>query len=380
MGPVVWEGGFKRRGASEMRCCRSWCRRTLGSRTFGNMAVGVMTTILSFQDALEVTGNGRRHLLLGNGFSRACRNDLFAYDALFEKAKEQLSPTILGAFDALDTTDFERTMRALKQAQVLVKTYAPDNHGLADSFHDDVESLRQILAKVIASNHPERMDEIPDERFRSCRIFLQHFKNTYTLNYDILLYWALMKDDVDELHLDSDDGFRHSDDGPVDYVVWDFNDSGRQNIFYMHGALHLFDGGHEVQKYTWSNTGIALVDQILDALKSDRYPIYVSEGTSQSKLERIMHSGYLIRGYRSLSQIGGSLFIFGHSLQANDGHVLRCIEESKVNKVFVSIFGDPNTPDNQRIINRAESFSANRSNPQSLSVLFYDAESANVWG
>ena len=339
-----------------------------------------MTTILSFQDALQAAGNRPPHLLLGNGFSRACRNDLFAYDALFEKAKEQLSPTILGAFDALGTTDFERTMRALKQAEVLVKTYAPDNHDLARSFYDDVESLRQILAKVIASNHPERMDEIPDEKFRSCRIFLKHFKNTYTLNYDILLYWALMKDGVDEFQLDCDDGFRHAADGPMGYVVWDFNDSGRQNIFYMHGALHLFDGGHEVQKYTWNNTGIALVDQILEALESDRYPIYVSEGTSQSKLERVMHSGYLTRGYRSLSQIGGSLFVFGHSLQANDEHVLRCIEESKVNKVLVSIFGDPNTPDNQRIINRAQSMSANRSNGRSLSVLFYNAESANVWG
>ena len=169
-----------------------------------------MTMILSFQDALEAAGNRRPHLLLGNRFSRACRNDLFAYDALFERAREQLSPTILGAFEALGTTDFERTMRSLKQAEVLVKTYAPDNHDLARSFYDDVEALRQILAKVIASNHPERMDQIPDERFRSCREFLQHFNNTYTLNYDILLYWALMKDDVDELHLDSDDGFRHS--------------------------------------------------------------------------------------------------------------------------------------------------------------------------
>ena len=343
-----------------------------------------MATILDFQDALAAVSGGL-HLLLGNGFSRACRNDLFAYDALFEKARGQLSPTALNAFDALGTTDFETAMRALKQAEALVKTYAPDNYNLADRLNKDSDSLRRILANVIASNHPERISEIPDEGFKSCRAFLQKFKTTYTLNYDILLYWALMKCDVDTLNLKCDDGFRQPDEGPMDYVVWDFNDPGQQNIFYMHGALHIFDAGSEVQKYTWCNTGIALVDQILEALESDRYPVYVTEGTSQSKLDRIMHSGYLIRGYRSLSQISGSLFIFGHSLQANDEHVLKCIEESKVNKVFVSIFGDPKDLDNQRIIGRAESLSAGRlnskrSNPPQLEVMFYDAASANVWG
>ena len=353
--------------------------------TLREVKIDFMTTMLDFQDALKVTDKGRRHLLLGNGFSRACRNDLFAYDALFERAKGHLSPTAMNAFNALSTTDFERVMRALKQAEVLVKTYAPDDNDLADLLNNDAESLRRVLANVIASNHPERMSEIPDERFRSCRDFLRHFKNTYTLNYDVLLYWALMNDDVDELLLQCDDGFRQPGEDPMDYVVWDFNDAGQQNIFYMHGALHIFDAGSEVQKYTWCNTGIALVDQILEALESDRYPIYVSEGTSQSKLERIMHSGYLIRGYRSLSQISGSLFIFGHSLQANDEHVLKCIEESRVDKVLVSIFGDPNSEDNQRIISRAESLStgrinSKRNNPPKLSVMFYDASSAKVWG
>ena len=143
----------------------------------------------------------------------------------------------------------------------------------------------------------------------------------------------LMKTDVDGLTLKSDDGFRQPDSGPHDYVVWEFSDSGQQNIFYMHGALHVFDAGKEVQKYTWSHTGIALIDQIREALETGRYPIYVSEGTSRSKMERVMHSSYLIRGYRSLSLITGSLFIFGHSLQPSDEHVLKCIEESQVEKV-----------------------------------------------
>ena len=342
-----------------------------------------MVEVVTFQTALRQAG-GTPHLLLGNGFSRACRNELFAYDALFERAKGQLSSTLLNAFTALGTTDFEQVMRALKQAELLVKTYSSDNQNLIRRLKSDADSLRTSLANVIASNHPERSSDIPDGQFRSCRAFLSNFKNIYTLNYDLLLYWALLKDDVDELTLTCDDGFRHPEDGPLEYVVWDLSDPGQQNVFYMHGALHVFDAGSEVQKYTWSNTGIALIDQIREALETSRYPIFVSEGTSQSKLERVMHSSYLIRGYRSLSQIGGSLFIFGHSLQLNDEHVLKCIEDCKVTNVYVSIFGDPDSPDNQRIINRAQAFKANtmksrRRKREEREVRFYDAASAGVW-
>lgn len=343
-----------------------------------------MTTLIDFNDALSSVSENKS-LLLGNGFSRACRNDLFAYDALFEKAKDQLSSTLLNAFEALGTTDFEKVMRTLEQAEVLVKAYSSDNYDLSQRLSDDANSLRKILANVIASNHPERMSDVPDEQFASCRAFLHNFTKTYTLNYDLLLYWALMKEDLDELNLKSDDGFRQPDYGPMEYVVWEFSDLGRQNIFYLHGALHIFDAGSEIQKYTWTNTGIALVDQIVDALEASRYPIYVSEGSSESKLDRIMHSAYLIRGYRSLSEISGSLFAFGLSFQPTDEHVLRCIEESNVENVFVSIFGDPSSSANQQIITRAQSLTqgrlkSKRRNLRELKVLFYKAESAGVWG
>ena len=337
-----------------------------------------MAMMLTFEDAMD-RAPGTPHLLLGNGFSRACRNDLFGYDALFSRAKGQLRGRVKSAFKALGTTDFERVMRGLKQAELLTKAYSPRDKRLAGRLRRDADSLRKTLANVIASNHPERSVEISDDQFRNCRAFLNNFGKIYTLNYDLLLYWALMKDDIDDLNLKCDDGFRQPDDGPTEYVVWDISDPGQQNVFYMHGALHVFDAGDEVQKYTWSNTRIALVDQIREALEEGRYPIYVSEGTSESKMERIMHSSYLSRGYRSISQIGGSLLIFGHSLQETDEHVLKYIRNSKVKTVFVSIYGNPDDEDNQRIMSRAQSLSSGGHDRRSREVVFFDAESASVW-
>jgi hypothetical protein len=87
-------------------------------------------------------------------------------------------------------------------------------------------------------------------------------------------------------------------------------------MWFLHGALHVFDSGTEIQKYTWKNTGVRLIDQIRDALSRDYFPLFVSEGTSDEKYEKIRHNDYLAKGYRSFSQITGDLFIYGHSLAA----------------------------------------------------------------
>jgi len=344
-----------------------------------------MVKLLTFDKALKQAKDqgGKRHVLLGNGFSRACRNDLFAYDALFAQAQKKLSPRTRKAFHALKTTDFEVVMRALKLAVDLVQVYAPTSPKLAKHLAEDAEKLRDILAQAIASSHPDRPNKIKDREFAACRSFLSHFDNIYTLNYDLLLYWAMMHSDGDDLNIVRNDGFHQPEDGPEDYVVWEVGDAGSQNVFYLHGALHIFDAGAEVQKYTWCNTGIALVDQIREALKENRYPIYVTEGTSESKMQRIQHSAFLSRSFRSFAHIGGSLFVYGHSLADSDEHVLRLIERGTVKAVYVSIYGDPRSKDNQRIMARAQALKSERDHSgrrNKLDVNFFDAASVRVWG
>lgn len=340
-----------------------------------------MTEIVTFQEALEVTsGESRRHLLLGNGFSRACRDDIFAYNALFEQAFfDDLSPTARHAFDALDTTDFEVVMRALRQAASLSEVYIKTEPDVAKQMRADADELRELLTTTIARNHPDRPGDIEDSRYAACKAFLNHFNNVYTVNYDLLLYWTQMQREIPpDIRLD--DGFRQPDDGPNTYVSWEIENTNKQNVFYLHGALHIFDAGHEIQKYIWSNTGVALVDQIRDALAQNRFPLFVAEGSSNEKKERIEHSIYLGRGLRSIAHIGGALFIYGHSLAENDEHILKLINKGKSKFIAVGIYGDLRSDDNQRILRRALAFNSNRKERNKAEIFFFDAESAQVWG
>ncbi|MGE4489740.1 MAG: DUF4917 family protein, partial [Kiritimatiellales bacterium] len=188
-----------------------------------------MAEIIDFHKALELSEGGKRHLMLGNGFSRACRNDLFAYEALFKQAEGQLSDRVKKAFEILNTHDFETIMRILNSSADVLPVYTSDA-SLISLLEEDVHALRDALATAIAGSHPARPGDISPFEFAACRSFLNNFNNIYTLNYDLLLYWALMQDEVDSLKIECDDGFRHPEDGEHDYVVWDAADSTTQNI------------------------------------------------------------------------------------------------------------------------------------------------------
>jgi hypothetical protein len=243
----------------------------------------------------------------------------------------------------------------------------------------DAAAIRDLLATTIAKNHPDRPHDVSTDAYRACKIFLSRFNGKiYSLNYDLLLYWALMQTEI-EPAVDSDDGFRTPEDGPAEYVTWDPAGTDQQRVFYLHGALHLFDAGVTLNKMTWKNTGLALVDQIRAALSAGLFPVFVSEGTSEEKKSKIMHSAYLGRGLRSFPNITGTLFTFGFAMSPNDEHWLRLIEKGKVGVLAVGLYGDPAEPGNKAIIERAEAVKGARRG-KAIDVVYYQAQSAAVWG
>ena len=79
----------------------------------------------------------------------------------------------------------------------------------------DAAGLREVLVRAIAENHPAHPGEIDIEQYQHCRHFLSHFHTIYTVNYDLLLYWAIMQDLEPEVP--SDDGFRRPEDREEEY-------------------------------------------------------------------------------------------------------------------------------------------------------------------
>ncbi len=197
--------------------------------------------------------------------------------------------------------------------------------------------------------------------------------------------------DYDYVKLNHDDGFRKDrEDYDAEYVEWQGEGASNtgQNIHYLHGALHLFDAGVQLQKYTWVNTGKALVDQANEALKRNAFPLFVAEGDTSSKLTKILHSAYLhhnLKSFASMCQVkaqrGKALFIYGHSFDDNDAHVLNRIGYGKIDHIFVSLYGHPDSPSHTQIRANVSAIAGLRGERGSaLEITYYDAESAAVRG
>lgn len=342
-------------------------------------------TVLTFAEAIEASARySKRHLLLGNGFSIACRPNIFQYARLFEQADFSALPdSAKSAFAVLHTTDFERVIKALRDSAEIAALYGVCQARVS-AMRSDATALKELLVQTIARSHPAMPGDITDDEYAACQRFLAHFATTYTLNYDLLLYWTYMHCE-NRTDVESDDGFRTSQDDvesgvESDYVVWESSQSHDQNMWFLHGALHVFDSGTEIRKYTWNRTGIRLIEQISDALNRGFFPLFVAEGTSAEKLEQIRHSDYLAKAYRSFQEIQHCLFIYGHSLAENDEHYLRLIERGKLSHIFIGLYGDPRSSVSRRIIERANALKLARGRRRELHVDFYYSASAEVWG
>lgn len=337
----------------------------------------------------------KRHLLLGNGFSIACRADIFHYGSLFAQADFSAAPEVVSVFDALGTQDFEAAIHALENAARILPAYLGHGAAAQAKMIQHAATLKDILVQTIAGNHPNIPLDIPDAKFWACRRFLSYFLSgpkagcVFTLNYDLLLYWTLMHDDMpfdEPIDLATNDGFGNDEDEPdADYVVWQGETNAHSAcVMFLHGALHLFDSGKELLKYTWVRKGVPLVDQARDALANNAFPLFVAEGTSAQKKTKIRHNAYLYQGFKqftaNVQQGKHCLFIFGHSLAENDDHILDRIGRGRCGKLYVGVYGDPLAEPNQVIMRRAQALTTMRSDRWPLDVDFYDAGSAKVWG
>jgi len=355
-----------------------------------------MTKLLTFEQAIADSDQfSKRHLLLGNGFSIACRPNIFQYGSLFDRANFSTAPEAASVFETLGTKDFEVAIRALESASLLFPMYSPETKAGIQKMKRHAAALKEILVETVASNHPANPNELDENEIWACRRFLKHFLHdkdghVFTLNYDLLLYWTLMNDgnpfDTAPFDLRKNDSFGNDEDDPdTEYVVWQGETAANTaNIHFLHGALHLFDAGAELQKFTWVRSGEPLIDQTRAAIAADKFPLFIAEGTSEQKKARIRHNAYLYQSFKVLAANANTrnhcFFVYGHSLLENDDHVLKRLGRGAFKKLYISVYGDPDSADNKALVRRANDLTRMRNSRSPLEVSFFDAGSAKVWG
>ena len=220
----------------------------------------------------------------------------------------------------------------------------------------------------------------------ACARFLSLFLNSggqiFTTNYDLLLYWVLMRQGV----ANPIDGFGRELENPVEAgageepkwsdLIWGPHQSD-QNVHYLHGALHLFDTGAEIVKEQYDSAGY-LLENISARLSNNDYPIFVTAGNRDEKLAHIRHNRYLSHCYDNLSAVDGSLITFGFNFGPYDEHIIEAVNRAakfgtkQPPKLWSVYIGSYSEQDVEHIKSIEHKFHTK--------VRIFDAKTANVWG
>ncbi|NQU54197.1 MAG: DUF4917 family protein [Bacteroidetes bacterium] len=344
----------------------------------------------TFEDVLESIKNNKKrefHLLLGNGFSMAYDSDIFSYNALHNFITEIKDNDLLKILGIIETKNFESIMQQLDTFSSLIEAFGGD-----PKFKKKVDKasskLRKSLLEAVKVLHPAHVFTVPEDKSEACSKFLKIFLDTkgkiFSTNYDLLLYWILMRNSI----VEHNDGFGRDLENPSfgEYVPEEDQEwselrwgkySEEQNVFYVHGALPFFDTGVDIVKEEYDNENY-LLEKISNRMEQGDYPIFVTAGNGKEKLTHIKHNHYLFHCYDNLCKIAGSLVTFGFNFGKYDTHIIDAINKAakygqkkfpKLNSIYIGVYS---SDDKRHIEKIRDEFLCK--------VRIFDAKTVGVWG
>ena len=242
--------------------------------------------------------------------------------------------------------------------------------------------LKRALIDTIHEIHPKH-EEVRSQ-LPVMAEFMKRFDTVLSLNYDLLVYWAMMefngrygnwfKDGFIE------EGRFDNDYGPLRVP---FKAEGATLVFYPHGNLILATTflGDEV-KLSRADEKL-LLEKILGIWQEqDHIPLFVSEGETEEKLQAIRRSNYLKTVYDcEVETKNDSLVIYGWSFGEQDEHILRGIIRGGVDRIAISVHttsGDVE-PFCNAVQYRIAKMRSTLKKKEKCEICFFDSESDGVW-
>ena len=337
-------------------------------------------SIYEFNELVTDQELGNATLILGNGASMAVSSS-FSYTNLFGKACNDsiLNQTSKNLFETLQTTDFELVMNKLRQAYIINEVLQLDTDNVALHTYDNI---RQSLIKTIKEIHVQYADAI--FQIDNIRKFLEKFKTVISLNYDLLIYWAIMASndrkpykmkDCFTNHIDGNLGFEYD----IEKLSEPYNGGPDPTlVFYPHGNLILASNENNDELKIRINNNTNLFDAIGEKWKQKYVPLFVSEGSSEQKLKAIRRSTYLNFVYENvLSHLEPTVIIYGWKLAEQEQHLIKKIfSNNKISNVYISMYlgSNPEPIDEQKRI-----ASMLKRENRTMNIKFFDAASKNCW-
>ncbi len=332
-----------------------------------------MPTVHNWSDIAEGFNDT---LLLGNGASMAV-DPCFSYRSLREAAESNglITDSIKKVFDFLDTQDFELVMSMIWHAYFV-------NQALGVADEATARAYREVRAALVGAVRDRHADfDVARPHLGAIATFMQRFETVLSLNYDLIVYWAMLEGNEELGNWFKDCFIREEFDDDWERLRKPLKAEGTTLVFYPHGNLALTTSlMTRESKVTRKSPNESLLACVLRAWQDEeRIPLFVSEGESRQKELAILRSGYLSTVYNAvLPTLGPTFAIYGWSVSDNDAHILKRICRAKTERIAFSVFRGDRRMRDVEIECDEIALKIRRINPD-IETLFYWSDSADCW-
>ncbi|MBO3672766.1 DUF4917 family protein [Acinetobacter soli] len=286
-------------------------------------------------------------LILGNGASRNV-SEKFSYNSLKEEAERLgiLNNDVIKLFGTFNTVDFELILRTLWYANLVNKDLGIPENKSTEAY----KSISLALVKLVREVH----SDYSNINFKNIGDFIKRFSFIFPLSYDLIVYWTI-------LYLNEKESLRNFKDcfggggifnNNLHYYRKKNGEITSHIVAYPHGMLAINMNRLSLERKLSSSarewdeeTTKKLLDLILhNWINEQNSPVFVSEGTSEKKVEAIHRSRYLTaifddflpnallenRNYPRKNP--KNLTIFGWAFGEHDEHIIKSMLSKCFNK------------------------------------------------
>jgi hypothetical protein len=232
-----------------------------------------MTKIYQWSDLESDFTNG---IILGNGASLSV-SATFSYSSLYNWASKKKAPhgECSEGFKHLNTQDFELVLRILWHASHVNQALRVKER-VTDKVY---KKVRSALVKAVRDTHVKYDDAKPF----LCRIgeFLKKFSTVVSLNYDLIVYWAMLASNREHGQWFKDCFVKGKFNNDWKTFRAPYKADGSTLVFYPHGNLALVSDLNGRETKIQADNFSTLLATVVEKWESGEYsPVFVSEGTS----------------------------------------------------------------------------------------------------
>lgn len=331
---------------------------------------------MKLHDWAKIKNRFRKNLLLGNGASIAIDSRL-SYKSLYERVceGEKLNDEILDMFKYYETTNFEFILKLLLEASQVNEVLNIEDYKTKEYYYE----LRGALISTIREIHPTYTSV--QHLLIPIASFLANFETVLSLNYDLLVYWAmLVGNEEGECQWFKDCFVRGEFEKDYAYLYKPLPPAtGSTIVFYPHGSLFLATDIYGDEIKLSRSIEDCLLETILSKWEEKDYiPLFVSEGTTTEKFRAITRSNYLNSVYDStLAKIDGSLVIYGWSAGEHDEHIFNAIDHEGITGIAISVHKE--NPAWEAYCDRIEDRIARTHHLRECELYFFDSKCEGCW-